>query len=96
MRTIIYVDGFNLYYRLLEKRLGLRWLNLKALAAGLLRPANVITGIRYYTAHISGRVDPTAPARQQRWLGLSEQRFGSDKWNVCRVQVAAACGKPLK
>jgi NYN domain len=68
MRTIVYVDGFNLYYRLLEKRPALKWLDLKALAATLLRPANVITGVRYYTAHISGRVDPTAPARQQRYL----------------------------
>lgn len=68
MRTIIYVDGFNLYYRLLEKRPGLKWLDLKALAAKLLHSANVITGVRYYTAHISGRVDPTAPARQQLYL----------------------------
>ena len=68
MRTIVYVDGFNLYYRLLEKRPALKWLDLKVLAATLLRPANVITGVRYYTAHISGRVDPTAPARQQRYL----------------------------
>jgi len=30
------------------------------------------------------------------WLGLSEQRFGFDKWNVCRVQAAAMCGKPVK
>ena len=68
MRTIIYVDGFNLYYRLLDKRPALKWLDLQALAARLLRPANVITGVRYYTAHISGRVDPTAPARQQLYL----------------------------
>ena len=70
MRTIIYVDGFNLYYRLLEKRPALKWLNIKALAEKLLRPANVVTGVRYYTAHISGRTDPTAPARQQLYLGL--------------------------
>ena len=68
MRTIIYVDGFNLYYRLLEKRPALRWLNIKALAEKLLRPANIVTGVRYYTAHISGRGDPTAPARQQLYL----------------------------
>src|SRR5690242_15635761 len=68
MRTNIYVDGFNLYYRLLEKRPALKWLNLKLLAAKLLRPTNIITGVRYYTAHISGRVDPTAPARQQIYL----------------------------
>ena len=68
MRTIIYVDGFNLYYRLLEKRPALKWLNIKALAEKLLNPANRVTGVRYYTAHISGRIDPTAPGRQQIYL----------------------------
>jgi hypothetical protein len=68
MRTIVYVDGFNLYYRLLDKRPALKWLNIKDLAVKLLRPANVVTGIRYYTAHISGRNDATAPARQQLYL----------------------------
>ena len=68
MRTIIYVDGFNLYYRLLEKRPALKWLNIETLAEKLLRPANTVTGVRYYTAHISGRMDQTAPARQQLYL----------------------------
>lgn len=61
MRTIIYVDGFNLYYRLLDKRSALKWLNPKALAEKLLRPASVVTGVRDYTAHVSGRLDPTPP-----------------------------------
>jgi uncharacterized LabA/DUF88 family protein len=65
MRTIVYVDGFNLYYRLLEKRPDLKWLNVKQLATRLLSQANQIVRIRYYTARVSGRVDPRAPARQQ-------------------------------
>ncbi len=32
----------------------------------------------------------------QRWLGLSEQRFVSDKWSVCPVQAAALCGSRVK
>ena len=32
MRTIVYVDGFNLYFRLVEKRPTLKWLNIKLLA----------------------------------------------------------------
>ena len=68
MRTFIYVDGFNLYYRLLQKRSALKRLNIKALAERLLRSGNVVTGVRYYTAHISGRVDPTSPARQHLYL----------------------------
>jgi hypothetical protein len=35
MRTIIYVDGFNLYYRMLATRPALKWLDLKALAGRL-------------------------------------------------------------
>ncbi|HVC62374.1 MAG TPA: NYN domain-containing protein [Acetobacteraceae bacterium] len=68
MRTIIYVDGFNLYYRLLDKRPALKWLNIKTLAEKLLKSDNHVTGVRYYTAHVSGRIDPTAPARQQIYL----------------------------
>jgi NYN domain len=68
MRTIIYVDGFNLYFRLLEKRPALKWLNIKVLAERLLRPVNKIASVKYYTAHVSGRIDPGAPGRQQVYL----------------------------
>ncbi len=68
MRTIIYVDGFNLYYRLLKAKPALRWLNLKALAERLLKPENDVIGVRYFTARVSGQGDPTAPARQQVYL----------------------------
>jgi hypothetical protein len=68
MRTNIYVDGFNLYYRLLKENPQFKWLDLKALAAGLLQPRNEIQSVRYYTARISGRFDPSAPARQQTYL----------------------------
>ena len=30
------------------------------------------------------------------WLGLSEQEFRVDKWNICLVQAAAICGSQLK
>jgi len=36
MRTTVYVDGFNLYYRLLKTRPKDKWLNIKALAEKLL------------------------------------------------------------
>jgi len=68
MRTVVYVDGFNLYYRMLKDRSALKWLNVKKLAEALLSPANAIIGVKYYTARLSGRVDPLAPARQQLYL----------------------------
>jgi hypothetical protein len=68
MRTNIYIDGFNLYYRLLKENPQFKWLDLRALATILLQPQNQIRTIRYYTAGISGRFDPSAPARQQVYL----------------------------
>jgi uncharacterized LabA/DUF88 family protein len=46
-----------------------KWLNVKALAERLLDPANVVIGVKYYTARVSGRFDAAAPARQQIYLG---------------------------
>ena len=33
---------------------------------------------------------------QVSWLGLSEQEFRVDKWNICLVHAAAICGSQLK
>jgi hypothetical protein len=68
MRTIVYVDGFNLYFRMLVQRPAQKWLNIKTLAEKLLRSTNKVVGIKYYTARVSGRIDPAAPARQQIYL----------------------------
>ncbi len=68
MRTNIYIDGFNLYYRLLRENPQLKWLDLRALSAELLQSQNQIQTVRYYTARISGRIDPSAPGRQQVYL----------------------------
>ena len=68
MRTNVYVDGFNLYFRLLRDRPALRWLNLKVLAEQVLRPENVVQRVRYYTARVSEKVDAAGPAKQQIYL----------------------------
>lgn len=68
MRTIVYVDGFNLYFRLLASRPALKWLDIKKLAEVVLNPTNIIVGVKYYTARVSGRFDPLAPARQQLYF----------------------------
>lgn len=69
MRTIVYVDGFNLYYRMLKTRPDCKWLNQKELIAQILDPAHVITQVNYYIARVSSRAhDPDAPARQAVYL----------------------------
>ena len=66
-RTIVYIDGFNLYYRAL-KGTSHKWLNIAAMSAAVLPSNCQIEAINYYTAHISGRVDPGAPRRQHAYL----------------------------
>jgi hypothetical protein len=68
MKTIVYVDGFNLYYRMLKERPQYKWLNPLQLAIEVLDPVNHITKLWYFTAHVSARVDPDAPARQRVYL----------------------------
>lgn len=67
IRTYIYVDGFNVYYRALRGT-KFKWLNLPALASGLMSSDNLIQQTRYFTAPVSGKLDPGQPQRQQTYL----------------------------
>jgi uncharacterized LabA/DUF88 family protein len=53
-RTIIYVDGFNLYYGCL-KNSAYKWLDMKSLFTKLLDTSHHIFEIKYFTALISHR-----------------------------------------
>ena len=69
MRTIVYIDGFNLYYRMLKNRPASKWMNPLALAQQFIKPGDVITRLNYYIARVSARAhDPHAPARQATYL----------------------------
>ena len=68
MRTIIYIDGFNLYYGAL-KDTPYKWLDLRALFRRILRPDNEIRAIKYYTAKVAARSDdPDASTNQNFYL----------------------------
>jgi uncharacterized LabA/DUF88 family protein len=67
MRVAIYIDGFNLYYRALRGT-PYRWLDLRALSEGFLDPGYDISLMRYFTAPVSGKLDPSQPIRQQTYL----------------------------
>jgi hypothetical protein len=70
-RTIVYIDGFNLYYRAL-KGTAHKWLDIAAMSATVLPSGHQIQAINYYTARVSGRVDPAAPGRQHAYLRALE------------------------
>lgn len=67
-RVVVYVDGFNLYYRAL-KRTPFKWLDLNALCTTVLRKTPNITRINYYTAQVK-QLDPshTDQADQAEYL----------------------------
>jgi len=66
-RTIVYIDGFNLYYRAL-KGTPHKWLDIAAMSRAALPHTCTIERVNDYTAHISGRVDADAPRRQHAYL----------------------------
>ncbi|MGB8737081.1 MAG: NYN domain-containing protein [Rhodomicrobium sp.] len=67
MITIVYVDGFNLYYRAL-KGTPYKWLDILALSKQLIPVNHVVDKVKYFTARVSGAKDPTSPQRQQIYL----------------------------
>lgn len=68
MKTIVYVDAFNLYYGAV-KDTPYKWLDVGALCRALLRYENNIVGIKYFTAKVQPRHgDSDQPNRQQTYL----------------------------
>ena len=71
IRTNVYIDGLNLYYRALRGTHN-RWLDLGKLAQ-LLLPRHQVGRIRYFTALVTNRPDdPTQAQRQQSYLRALE------------------------
>jgi hypothetical protein len=68
LRTIVYVDGFNLYYGCLKDS-PFRWLDLHALCGHMLREDADIVAIKYFTARLKPRPgNPYQAQRQQVYL----------------------------
>lgn len=73
-KTIVYIDGFNLYYGLL-RRTAYKWLDLIAFARNLLpRPEeHEIVAVKYFTARVNyDPAEPTAQAHQDIYLSALE------------------------
>ena len=70
LRTIVYVDGYNLYYGLL-RRSAFKWLDLYRLFQDhVLELGTEVVEVRYYTAPVLSRMadDPESPQRQRSYL----------------------------
>lgn len=68
MRTVVYVDGFNLYYGAL-KGTSYKWLDLRAYFQRALPTGHTLVQIKYYTARVTALPhDLDAPSRQEVYL----------------------------
>jgi len=67
-RAFFYIDGFNLYQSRLKYNRRHRWLNLHALAERLCEPDETVEHIGFYTAYVSGKIDPEAVGKQHTYL----------------------------
>ena len=73
-RVIAYIDGFNLYFGLREKRWRrYYWLNVQALAQRLLKPGHKLVFTKYFTARIAGS-KPSDPPDKARVLNEKRRR----------------------
>ena len=85
-RTIIYIDGFNLYYGAL-KGTKFKWLDLQTLFQKLLGDHHTITEIKYFTARVSARdSDPDAPNRQDAYLNSAISKMVAKKKKFYKIQ----------
>lgn len=57
-RVTVYIDGFNLYFGMMEAGLeSCRWLDLSTLVTRLLKPNQTLSGINYFTSRVSNNPD---------------------------------------
>ena len=66
-RAYIYIDGFNVYKRLLSKT-PYKWLDLRLFAQRLLGNRGSVVRVNFYTSNVSGKLNPRMPGRQNQYL----------------------------
>lgn len=70
-RVIVYVDGFNIYFGMLEAGFdNCKWLNLKALVLSLLKPNQELAELKYFTSRVSN--NPDKQKRQTAYIEALE------------------------
>ena len=63
-KTLVYIDGYNLYYGLLKESPDSKWLNHRALVAAMFKEKHEIRSIKFFTARV--RTYPHDIAAEER------------------------------
>ena len=64
-RTIVYVDGFNFYYRALRKRPSCKWVNPIKLCENILNETHKYVGLKYFSARVNDTPDDLSKSQRQ-------------------------------
>jgi hypothetical protein len=84
MRTYIYIDGFNFYYGVV-KDTPYKWLDFMALFKKVLSSKHDILAIKYFTARVTGKIDPNQPVRQKAYIRALKKHIpnkGGELWQA--------------
>jgi len=72
-RLMAYVDGFNLYFGIVEAGYNnCKWLDINKLVASLLKPHQKLNQIKYFTSRVSN--NPEKQVRQTKYIEALETR----------------------
>jgi hypothetical protein len=94
LRTLVYIDGLNLYHGCLKQLPHCRWLDIEKLATSLCSDINAdtdIIGIKYFTAPILERLSPKGSLSAQalqayvRALGDALPQSHGYSWKIHRL-----------
>lgn len=81
-RVIAYIDGYNLYFGLLDARLRTsRWLDLRSLCETLLKPRQQLELVRYFTTRV--RNNPDTAKRQAVYIDALRTLGGVGSTSAC-------------
>jgi len=102
-RVIAYIDGFNLYYGMMDAGFGrYRWLNVQALVQSLLKPGQKLLQVNYFTTLIindlEGRLRQRAlleALRTQELVKVFFGKFQKQQYNcmLCGNEFQRECEK---
>ena len=72
-RVVVYVDGFNMYFGMMDAGFEkLRWLDLDALVKDLLLPNQQLAQVKYFTSRVSN--NPDKQKRQMTYIEALESK----------------------
>ena len=84
-RTIVYIDGFNLYYGLLRQCAPFKWLDLQKFSRRLVSPDNNVVAVKYFTSRVN--YDPKK--------SISKSPSGDLSQGVAKAWLCGDCGRVL-